>query len=222
MPKRAVVLNLVKAALTVWCLMPALSLLYVLNRMDRHFIRNFNYQVFALAIGETGAWAFIFLFITLACTPIQRLTGWRFAGELRRTLGLITFLYSFLHLVAYFVIGQKLRLDYTWADAMLRKSRLPGWGALLLLVPLAVTSTDGMIVRVGAKRWKNLHRLVYLAGALAIWHLAWTDADNQTDYHRTKNALVPFVILILLRFLPLSSWRQKLRTIVPTRSSPDR
>jgi len=121
--KRAVVLNLVKAALTVWCLMPALSLLYVLNRMDRHFIRNFNYQVFALAIGETGAWAFIFLFITLACTPIQRLTGWRFAGELRRTLGLIAFLYSFLHLVAYFVIGQKLRLDYTWADAMLRKSR---------------------------------------------------------------------------------------------------
>ncbi len=222
MPKRALVLKLVKAAFCVWFCAPAVSLLYVLEHMNRHFIVAYDYRVFALAIADTGAWAFIFLFVTLACTPIQRITGWRFPVELRRTLGLFAFFYAVLHLLAYFVIGQKLRLDYTWADALLRKSRLPGWAAVLLLVPLAVTSTDTMIRRVGAKRWKNLHRLVYLAAASAIAHVAWTDVDNHRDFHRTQNVAWPFVILMALRFLPLSSWRQKLRTLVATRASPDR
>ncbi len=222
MPKRGLVLKLIKAAFCVWFCAPALSLVYVLEHMNRHFIVAYDYRVFALSIADTGGWAFIFLFITLACTPIQRLTGWRFPGELRRTLGLFAFFYSFLHLLAYFVIGQKLNLAYTWSDALLRKSRLLGWAAVLLLVPLAVTSTDGMIRRVGAKRWKNLHRLLYLAVALAIVHVAWTDVDNQRDFHRTRNVAWPFVILMVLRLLPLNSWRQKLRTSAATRASPDR
>jgi sulfoxide reductase heme-binding subunit YedZ len=221
-PKRALVLNWVKAGLSVWCLMPALDLMRVLERMDRHFIRNYDYRVFALAIAVSGAWAFIFLFISLSCTPIQRITGWRVAGELRRTLGLFAFFYSFLHLFVYFVIGQKLNLKDCWTDARFQHSRFPGWAALILLVPLAITSTDAMVRRVGAKRWKLMHRLVYLAVALAVAHVAWTDFEYQADYHRTKNVLIPFVILMLLRVLPLSSWRQKLRAAIPARSAPDR
>jgi methionine sulfoxide reductase heme-binding subunit len=221
-PKRAVVLNWIKVLLSVWCLMPALDLARVLEGMDRHFIRNYNYQVFALAIAVSGAWAFIFLFISLSCTPMHRLTGFRVFGELRRTLGLFAFFYAFLHLLVYFVIGQKLNLKDCWTDATYQHSRIPGWAALILLIPLAITSTDGMVRRVGAKRWKLLHRLVYLAVALAVGHVAWTDFENQTDYHRTKNALVPFLILMVLRLLPLSSWRQKLKGATSGRSVPGR
>jgi sulfoxide reductase heme-binding subunit YedZ len=205
--------------------MPALDMMYVLERMDRHFIRNYNDRVSALAIAASGVWAFIFLCIALSCTPIQRMTGWRVAGELRRTLGLFAFFYAFLHLFAYFVIGQKLNLKDCWTDAIFQRSRFAGWAALILLVPLAVTSTDGMVRRVGAKRWKWMHRLVYLALALAVAHVAWTDFEDQTGYHRTKNALIPFLILMSLRALPLSSWRQKLSTAIgltpSRRAGPD-
>lgn len=196
--------------MSVWCLAPALDLVRVLGRMDPHFIRNYNYRVFALAISASGAWAFIFLFLTLACTPIQRITGWRVAGELRRALGLFAFFYSFLHLLMYFVIGQKLSLEDCWTDATFQHSRIAGWAALILLAPLAITSTDGMVRRIGAKRWKLMHRLVYVAVALAVGHVAWTDFEYLADYHRTKNALIPFAILMLLRVLPLSAWRRRL------------
>ena len=216
-------MNLVKVGLCGLCAVPAVDLWLVLEHMDRHSIRAYDYRFLSLGVAETGAWAFIFLFIALSCTPVQHLTGFRWPGELRRTLGLVAFFYSLLHFLVYIVIGQKLRWDYAFLDALSQKSRIPGWLALLLLLPLAVTSTDGMIRRLGAKRWKNLHRLVYLATALAILHLAWTEHDNQTyDYHRTKNVLVPFVILMALRFVPLSSLRKKLQKLVSTRSSPDR
>ena len=222
MHKRALALNLVKVVLCGVCALPAVNLWRVLEHIDRHFIRNYNYRVLSFGIAESGAWAFIFLYIALACTPVQRLTGFRWPGELRRTLGLVAFCYSLLHFLVYIVIGQKLHWDYAYLDALTQKSRIPGWLALLLLVPLAVTSTDRMVRWVGAKRWKNLHRLVYLAAALAIAHLAWTEVDNQTDFQRTKTALIPFLILMALRWVPLGSLRQKLRRSAPTRSSPDR
>jgi DMSO/TMAO reductase YedYZ heme-binding membrane subunit len=220
--KRDLRLNLVKIAVCGSCTVPAVNLCLVLERIDRHFIRAYDYRVLSLGIAETGAWAFIFLFVALSCTPLQRLTGFRWPGELRRTLGLVAFCYSLLHFLVYIVVGQKLRWDYAYLDALSQKSRIPGWLALLLLVPLAVTSTDGMIRRIGAKGWKNLHRLVYLATALAIVHLAWTEHDNQnSDYHGTKRFVLPFLILMALRFVPLSALRKKLRKLVPTRSSPD-
>jgi methionine sulfoxide reductase heme-binding subunit len=215
------VLNWVKAALFVWWLAPAVDLVRVLEQMNRHFIRAYDYRVFSLATAATGAWAFIFLFATLACTPLQRLTGLRWPGELRRMLGLFAFFYSVLHLIVYIVIGQKMRFDYAWADALAQKSRIPGWIALILLVPLAVTSTDAMVRRVGAKHWKNLHRLVYVATAFAIAHLAWTDADNFTDFQRTKKVVIPFVILMALRLVPLNALRQKLQKWLSARSSAD-
>jgi len=117
------------------------------------------------------------------------------------------------------VIGQKLRLDYAYIDALSVTSRLWGWFSLLLLVPLALTSTDGMVRRLGGKRWRWLHRLVYLATALAIVHLALTDQDNQvTDYHRTQYALWPFLALMALRLVPLSRLRNRWRTPSSTRA----
>lgn len=202
-PKRALIFSLLKWGLCAWCAAPAIDLWLVLRRMNPHFIRAYDYRVLSLAIAATGAWAFIFLFLTLGCTPVRRLTGWRWPSKIRRILGLYAFFYCLLHLLVYLVIGQKLRWDYAYLDALSEQSRLWGWFSLLLLVPLALTSTDGMVRRLGGKRWQRLHRLVYLATALAIVHLALTDRDNfVTDYHRTQYALWPFLALMALRFVP--------------------
>jgi sulfoxide reductase heme-binding subunit YedZ len=200
--KRSTVMAVVKLGVCALSVIPAVMMVRAFGTMNRHYIRAYDYGVLSFGIAETGKWAFIFLLVTLACTPLQRLTGLRFPAELRRTLGLLSFLYCLLHFVVYILIGQKLHWDYAFIDALNQKSRIPGWFALILLVPLVLTSTDGMIRRVGAKRWKNLHRLVYLATALAIAHLAWTESDRHTDYRYTKNVAVPFVILMALRFVP--------------------
>ncbi len=202
--------GLLRAAVCILSLLPALDLVRVLRRMNPQWLTAYDYKVFALAIAVTGAWAFIFLFIALAVTPVQRLTGLRWPAELRRTLGLFAFIYVLLHLAVYMVIGQKLHFNYAWDDALLQKSRLPGWFALFLLVPLAVTSMDFMVRRLGGKRWKRLHWLVFPATVLAIVHLAWTQSDNENGFRGTRNAVLAFVVLIGLRFV-------KVRRATPTR-----
>jgi len=175
---------------------------------------HFDYPVFKTGITATGAWAFIFLFLALGCTPVARLTGMRWPLELRRILGLYAFGYAFLHFAFYIVVGQKWRFDYAIDDARLIHSRLPGWASLILLLPLALTSTDGMVRRLGGKNWKRLHWLVFPAAALAIWHQAWTIWDNGTnDYHRAWYTAEAFAGLIAVRLL---LW---LRRLVATRAS---
>ena len=194
--------------------LPAVDLWRVLRRMNPQWLTAFDYPVFSLAIAATGAWAFIFLFLCLACSPVQAIIRMRWPGELRRTLGLFAFFYCFLHLAVYMVVGQKLRFDYAWADAFLIKSRLPGWAALILLVPLALTSTDFMVRWLGGKFWKRLHFLVFPATALALWHMYWTQDDSGThDFHRTQYAVETFAILIAARLL------LKLRKLIATRAS---
>lgn len=204
--------SLLRAAVCILSVLPALDLWRVVRGMNPEWIQAYDYPVFALSISASGAWAFIFLFLALACGPVQRITKLRWPGELRRTLGLFAFFYALLHLAVYMVVGQKLRFDYAWMDAFLMKSRLPGWGAVILLIPLAITSTDGMVRRLGGKGWKRLHLLVFVATALAIWHLAWTEADrNSEDYSATRKAVVTFAILLVARLVP------PLRTLVARR-----
>ena len=198
--KRSVWLNLGVCILSV---LPALDLWRVLERMNPMWRTAYDYKVFSLGIAATGAWAFIFLFLTLAVTPVMRLTGFRWPGELRRALGLFAFFYCFLHLALYMVVGQKWHWDYAWDDAFLQKSRIPGWFAIFLLVPLALTSTDSTVRWLGGKNWKRLHWLIFPATALAIWHLWWTQDDNQMGFRGTRNAVIAFVVLVALRFVRL-------------------
>ena len=182
--------------------LPALSLWRALERITPAWLTAYDYKVFSLGIVDTGIWAIIFLFITLSCSPVQAITRLRWPAEIRRTLGLFAFGYVLLHFAFYLVVGQKLRFDYALKDAVLTKSRLPGWASMLLLVPLAVSSTDGMVRWLGGKAWKRLHLLVFPATALAIWHIAWTQTDHGTDdFQRTRYAVVTFAILIALRLL---------------------
>jgi sulfoxide reductase heme-binding subunit YedZ len=127
----------------------------------------------AEALNRLGLWTLVLLLATLACTPIKILTGWKFPLRLRRMLGLEAFTYVCLHFVTYLWLDQGLDFPEIWKDIVKRKFITVGFTAFVLLIPLAVTSTDGMVKRLGFRRWKRLHRLVYLIATLGVVHFVW-------------------------------------------------
>jgi sulfoxide reductase heme-binding subunit YedZ len=152
----------------------------------------------AEALNRLGFWTLVLLLVTLSPTPIQRLTGWKWPLRLRRMLGLETFLYACLHFALYAVVDQGLDLGEIGRDIIKRKFITVGLLALLLLVPLAVTSTDGWVRRLGFKRWKRLHRLIYVAAALGVIHFAWRVKSDLSEPAVFGGALA---VLLALRFL---------------------
>lgn len=125
------------------------------------------------ALNFLGKWTLILLLVSLACTPLRILTGWSWPLRVRRLLGLAAFAYACSHFLFYAVVDQGLDGSEIWTDISKRKFITIGFAALVLLVPLAVTSTKGMIRRLGARRWNRLHQLVYPAALLAIVHFTW-------------------------------------------------
>ena len=125
---------------------------------------------------ETGDWALYLLCATLAVTPLRRFTGWNWLVKLRRMLGLFTFFYALLHFVAFFWFDHFFDLAAMLRDVAKRPFILVGFTAFVLLIPLAATSTNGMIRRLGGKRWQWLHRLIYVIAPLAVLHFWWMKA----------------------------------------------
>lgn len=157
---------------------------------------------------RTGKWALILLVVALACTPINTLFGIRQALKLRRPLGLYGFLYVVLHFLTF--TGLDYRFDMRFLPGAILEKRfvLAGLAALLLLIPLAVTSTKGWQKRLG-KRWKSLHRLVYLAVPLAVVHYVWlVKADIREPL--TYGAIV--ALLLALRLPPVRRQISNLRS----------
>lgn len=117
-----------------------------------------------------GDWALRFLLIALAVTPVRQWTGWSALARLRRMMGLFAFFYVCLHLASY--VGIDLFFDWAalWADVLKRNYITLGMIAVLLLVPLALTSTNAMIRRLGGARWRRLHLLVFPASILGVVH----------------------------------------------------
>lgn len=186
---------------SVLCTFPAIDTVRALYQYNKNFVRDHDFKAFMFAIRMSGYWAFAFLFLALACTPVQRWAKSAWIPAVRRPLGLAAFGYCLLHLWAYVVVGQKLQLKYIVYDSWHTASRIPGWLSVLLLVPLALTSTDGMAKWLGGKRWKWLHRLVYPSAALAVYHVYLVEADRYSDYHLTKTTLIVFVGLMLGRLI---------------------
>ena len=120
-----------------------------------------------------GEWTLIFLMITLAVTPLRRLSGWQWLIKLRRMLGLFAFFYAALHFVTYIWLDQFFDLQDIVKDVIKRPFITVGFAAFLCLIPLAVTSTNAMVKRLGGKRWQSLHRLVYAIGILGVVHYWW-------------------------------------------------
>jgi sulfoxide reductase heme-binding subunit YedZ len=118
----------------------------------------------------TGTSALVCLAATLAVTPLRRLTGWNWLIRLRRMLGLFAFFYALVHALDFFVFDHSLSVASILEDVVEHPWVLFGFTALLLLVPLAITSTNGWVRRLGGKRWQRLHRLIYLIAPLAVAH----------------------------------------------------
>ena len=156
-----------KAALFALCLLPLAHYAFALwqDALGANPIEAFTRGL--------GDWALRFLLITLAVTPLRRATGWAWLVRLRRMLGLYAFFYASLHLVAYLWLDQ----FFDWAeigrDILKRPFITVGMATFLLLAPLAATSTNAMIRRLGGRRWQSLHRLVYPAALLAVLHFTW-------------------------------------------------
>ena len=123
-----------------------------------------------LAIRTTGFLTLIFLLITLSITPLRKLTGRNDLIKYRRMLGLFAFFYGALHLSIYFAIDRNLSFTSAAGDIVQRPFIAFGMTAFFLLIPLAVTSTNGMIKRLGGKRWQQLHKLTYLCAVGGVIH----------------------------------------------------
>jgi sulfoxide reductase heme-binding subunit YedZ len=120
----------------------------------------------------TGIWALRFLLASLAITPIRRLTGWNRVIGFRRMLGLFAFFYAVVHVSSYIAFDRFFQFGEIWGDIVKRPFITAGMVAFATMVPLALTSTRGAIVRLG-RRWQVLHRLVYVSAGAAALHFVW-------------------------------------------------
>src|ERR1700674_1310732 len=120
-----------------------------------------------------GLSALVLLVASLACTPARRLFGWTWPARIRRQLGLFAFFYVSLHFLTYLLIDQGLDAGRIVDDIWKRPFITVGFAALVLLTPLAFTSTTAWIRRLGYRRWQLLHQLAYVAGILAVIHFIW-------------------------------------------------
>ena len=122
---------------------------------------------------ETGTWTLRFVVLTLAITPVRKLTGWNLLVRYRRMLGLFAFAYGTMHLTTYVWLDQFFDVASITKDVFKRPFITVGFAAFLLMVPLALTSTTGWIRRLGGKRWQALHRLIYATAVLGVVHYWW-------------------------------------------------
>lgn len=129
----------------------------------------------------TGVLTLVFLLITLAVTPLRKMFGWNELIKSRRMLGLYAFFYAFLHLITYSIFDKSLDISAIIGDIWQRPFIAVGMFAFFLLIPLAVTSTNGMIKRLGGKNWAKLHKLTYLITILGVIHF-WMIVKSDLRY----------------------------------------
>lgn len=156
-----------KPGLFLGALVPLGSVLYRLER------GGLGANPIATMENELGLTALIFLVASLVCTPLRRLLGWTWPMRIRRELGLFAFFYAVLHFLIYVLVDQGLDLPAIVADVVERPFISVGFLALLLLVPIAVTSTNDWVKRLGYQRWLHIHQLVYVVLVLAVLHFIW-------------------------------------------------
>ena len=149
----------------------------------------------------TGDWGLRLLLLTLACTPVRKLTGYREIMKLRRMFGLYAFFYACVHLLTYAILDAGLDLAYIIEDVVKRLYITVGFAAFLTLIPLAATSTNGMIRRLGARRWQRLHQLVYVATFGVLLHFLWL---VKADVREPVIHMAVFALLMLMRMPVLS------------------
>ena len=153
------------------------------------------------------------LLVALAVTPVSWALGWKPMMQIRRLTGLWAFAYTLLHFFAYFGMEQIFSIGLLWEDVLKRKYITLGMTAIVLLIPLAVTSTNKMVRRVGAKRWQTLHKSVYIIGVLAVFH-HWFMVKG-VQLAPIMHGLILF-ILLLMRVLRWQIRQRRKKAVVAT------
>ncbi len=174
--------NLLKVLIFVVCLLPLLRAGFLLGDAVNpiEFITR-----------STGTWALVGLLVTLSITPLRQITGWSRLIQFRRMLGLFAFFYAFLHFITYIWLDQFFDFSAIIRDIIKRPFITFGFSAFLLLIPLAVTSTNGWMRRL-KRNWARLHRLVYLIAPLGVIHYLWLVKKDLTQ------PLIYAVVLVIL------------------------
>ncbi|MGO8764627.1 MAG: sulfite oxidase heme-binding subunit YedZ [Limisphaerales bacterium] len=134
----------------------------------KHHTLGANSENFAIL--TTGMMTLIFLMLTMAVTPLRKLTGLNWLIQLRRMLGLFAFFYGCIHFSLFFTLDREWSISSTLTEMVKRKYLIIGSIGLISMIPLAITSTNGMIKRLGGKRWRALHRLAYVAAIAGVIH----------------------------------------------------
>jgi sulfoxide reductase heme-binding subunit YedZ len=165
----------VKATLFAACLVPALRLAWLGWR------GGLGANPIEFVTRSTGWWTLALLAVTLSITPLRRLLGQPWLLRLRRMLGLFAFFYAALHFTTYVWLDQFFDVTEIVRDVIKRPFITVGFTAFVLLLPLAATSTSGMVRRLGARRWQMLHRAVYVIAVLGVLHFWWLVKKDVTE-----------------------------------------
>lgn len=144
---------------------------------------------------STGTWTLVFVLATLSVTPLRRITGWHWLARLRRMLGLYAFFYGLLHFTTFIWLDHFFDMSAIAKDIVKRPFVTMGFAALVLMVPLAATSTDAMVKRLGARKWLALHRLIYVLAICGVIHYWWLVKRDIT-----QPAIYALVLALLLGY----------------------
>ena len=158
---------------------------------------------------NTGDWTLYLLCITLSITPLRRITGWTWLIALRRMMGLFTFFYASLHFLAFLWFDHFFDVQAMLLDVVKRPFIAMGFATFLLLLPLAITSTNSMMRKLG-KRWKTLHQLIYLIIIMGLLHFWWMRAGKQNF---AQPLLITVIALILLGSRLMTWWQNKNKAV---------
>jgi methionine sulfoxide reductase heme-binding subunit len=188
-----------KAILFIACLIPLINLVWnaYANQLGANPIEYITRSL--------GTWTLVFLLITLTVTPIRKLSGWSWLIKLRRMLGLYAFFYAFLHFITYIWLDQFFSLSDMYKDVIKRPFITIGFIAFVLLIPLAITSTNSMMKKMGGKRWMLLHRLIYLIAIFGVLHYWWLVKKDIT-----QPVIYALLLAILLMYRVVSA-RMKIK-----------
>jgi sulfoxide reductase heme-binding subunit YedZ len=190
--------GLIKAAIFLLALVPLARMVYL--TLTGQLVEPLEFIT-----RGTGDWTLYFLCFTLAVTPLRRLLKWNWLIKLRRMLGLYMFFYGLLHFMTFLWFDHFFDLQEMWKDVLKRPFITVGFTAFVLLIPLAATSTNAMVKRLGGKRWQWLHRLIYVIAPLAILHFWWMKAGK----HNFTQPIIFGVILASLLLMRVYWVRNK-------------
>ncbi len=199
--------KLLKPALFLACLWPLGWLVYNM------FFGDLGANPVETITNTTGIWTLRFLAITIAITPIRWLTKWNPIITFRRMIGLFAFFYGTVHFLIYFVLDRSLMFDGLWEDIVERPYITVGFTAFVLMIPLALTSTQASIRRLGGKRWNLLHKLVYVSAALGVVHYWWKVKLDVTD------PMVYAAIVAALLGVRVVRWFSRRQAVATTRTA---